>query len=206
MTGPGDTNGGRAVPRPLVWALGASVLALLGLLAALLWPLLTNKIADDFGRGDYRLETTLGGEFSQAALKGQASAVFFGFTHCPDVCPTTLGEMTVWQDALGEQAKDLRIFFVTVDPERDTLDQLRDYVGWLPNAAGVSGPRSEIDKAIAAFHIYARKVPTSDGSYTMDHSAYVLLFDANGHFFEPIGYQEDPERAVEKIRRMLKGT
>ncbi|MEO8531126.1 MAG: SCO family protein [Deltaproteobacteria bacterium] len=166
-------------------------------------PMLNQKIANDFGRGDYHLETTLGGEFSEAALKGQASAVFFGFTHCPDVCPTTLGEMTVWQDELGEDAKNLRIFFVTVDPERDTLDQLRDYVGWLPGAAGVSGSREQVDKAMQAFHIYARKVPLSDGGYTMDHSAYVLLFDAKGRFFEPIGYQEDPDRAVAKIRRML---
>ena len=164
---------------------------------------LNTQLAADFGEGDYHLTTTTGAPFTEATLSGAPSAVFFGFSHCPDVCPTTLGEISVWQEELGTDANRLRIFFVTVDPERDTADLLKDYVGWLPNAVGVTGSRAEIDNAIAAFRIFARKVPLSDGSYTMDHSAYVLLFDEQGRFFEPIGYQEDPVRATAKLRRLL---
>jgi protein SCO1 len=187
--------------------LGLNALAVLAVLT-LAWfrwgsDWMNSWLAADFGEGDYHLTTTEGAPFTQATLSGTASVVFFGFTHCPDVCPTTLGEISVWQEELGADADKLRVFFVTVDPERDTAELLQDYVGWLPNTQGVVGSRAEIDKAIAAFRIYARKVPLSDGSYTMDHSAYVLLFDAKGRFFEPIGYQEDPVRAMAKLRRLL---
>jgi protein SCO1 len=187
--------------------LGLNALAVLALLL-FVWfrwgaDWLNSRLGADLGEGDYQLTTTEGAPFTQATLTGMPSAVFFGFTHCPDVCPTTLGEISVWQEELAADADRLRVFFVTVDPERDTAEVLKDYVGWLPNTLGVVGSRAEIDKAIAAFRIYAKKVPLSDGSYTMDHSAYVLLFDEDGQFFEPIGYQEDPTRALAKLRRLL---
>ncbi|RVV98090.1 SCO family protein [Mesobaculum littorinae] len=177
-------------------------------LAAILWlqviePRLSAAVAGNFGRGDYELTTTDGDRFTEASLKGAPSAVFFGFTHCPEVCPTTLGDIATWQDALAEEDRDLRVFFVTVDPERDTADVLGDYVSWVPGVAGVTGSRDEIDKAIDAFHIYARKVPLEGGDYTMDHSANVLLFDAEGRLFEPIGYGEGPDRALDKLRRLF---
>ncbi len=154
------------------------------------------------GRGDYSLPTTEGGTFSEASLAGHPSAVFFGFTHCPEVCPTTLGEIGVWQEELGPDAGTLRFYFVTVDPERDTIDLLRDYLSWTPGVVGVSGTRPEVDRAITAFKVYARKVPLSDGSYTMDHSPYVMLFDRNGHFDQVIGYRENDESAVAKLRAL----
>ena len=163
-----------------------------------------SPVLDVLGQGDYVLATTDGGTFTQASLTGVPSAVFFGFTHCPEVCPTTLGEIGVWQDDLAKAGLDpLRVFFVTVDPERDTSDVLGDYVSWVPGVTGVTGSREEVDKAIAAFRIYAQKVPLDDGDYTMDHSAMVLLFDENGSFFEPISYQEDIDRAMSQIRRLL---
>ena len=164
-------------------------------------PTLQDSLADTIGPGDYHLTTTSGAAFTEDTLKGSPYAVFFGFTHCPEVCPTSLGDIAAFQDELGPEGQ-VRVFFVTVDPERDQLDQLRDYVTWAPGVEGVSGSRAEIDKAIQAFRIYARKVPLEDGGYTMDHSANILLFDRNGRFFEPIGYQEATERAVEKIRRL----
>ncbi|NKX76017.1 SCO family protein [Rhodobacteraceae bacterium R_SAG3] len=160
-----------------------------------------DSLANSIGPGDYRLTTTSGAVFTENTLKDGPTAVFFGFTHCPEVCPTSLGDIAAFQDKLGPE-EQIRVYFVTVDPERDQLDQLRDYVTWAPGVEGVSGSREEIDKAIRAFRIYARKVPLEDGGYTMDHSANILLFDQNGRFFEPIGYQEDTDRAVEKIRRM----
>lgn len=155
------------------------------------------------GRGDYRLATTDGGTFSEASLAGHPTAVFFGFTHCPEVCPTTLGEIGVWQEELGDDADQLRFYFVTVDPERDTLDLLRDYLSWTPGVVGVSGSRPEVDRAITAFKVYARKVPLSDGSYTMDHSPYVMLFHGDGGFDQVIGYRENNESAVAKLKALI---
>lgn len=160
-----------------------------------------DSLANSIGPGDYRITTTSGAVFTEDTLKDGPTAVFFGFTHCPEVCPTSLGDIAAFQDELGPE-EQIRVYFVTVDPERDQLDQLRDYVTWAPGVEGVSGSREEIDKAIRAFRIYARKVPLEDGGYTMDHSANILLFDQNGRFFEPIGYREETDRAVEKIRRM----
>jgi len=189
---------------PLTLVLWASALVALG---AFLWvqvisPRMTRGLADMLGRGDYRLQATDGSAFTQATLRGRPSAVFFGFTHCPDVCPTTLGEVAAWQEALAAEDKDLRVFFVTVDPERDTAELLHGYVSWIPGVLGVTGPRDQIDSAIRAFRIYARKVPLEGGGYTMDHSAMVLLFDKRGRFAQPVGYREDFDRAMAKVRAL----
>lgn len=183
-------------------------LALLAL-GAVAWmqyikPMLETSIRDTLGQGDYALTATDGTTFTADTLRGSPSAVFFGFTHCPDVCPTTLGDLSVWQDDLiAEGATPLRLYFVTVDPERDTLDALTDYVSWVPGVVGVTGTRAQIDKAIKSFAIYSRKVPIDGGGYTMDHSASILLFDSDGQLFEPIGYQEGDVRAMHKIHRLL---
>lgn len=155
------------------------------------------------GQGEYRLAATDGGEFTAETLKGQPSAVFFGFTHCPDVCPTTLGDIAGWQEELGDAAKDLRVFFVTVDPERNSVETLREYVSWVPGVIGVSGSPEEIAKAVKAFRIYARKSPLAGGGYNMDHSSMLLLFDRNGEYAGLIGYQEEDARALASLRKLL---
>jgi len=186
----------------ILWT--AALLALAGF-AWIKWmgPQLNTSIANTLGRGDYVLSATDGSTFTQDTLKGAPSAVFFGFTHCPEVCPTTLGDIAAWQAALGPDGEKLRVFFVTVDPERDTPAVLGEYLSWVPGVVGVSGSRAEIDKAIRAFRVYAAKVPLENGDYTMDHSANVMLFDRTGRFYEPIGYQEGNDRAVAKIRRLV---
>lgn len=187
----------------------AGGLALLALLAAgwflVLEPRLNASVADTLGHGDYSLVATDGSTFTEDSLTGTPSAVFFGFAHCPEVCPTTLGDVAEWQATLAEDGEQLRVYFVTVDPERDTPEMLGDYVSWVPGVTGVSGSREEIDKAIRAFRVYAQKVPLKDGGYTMDHSAYVLLFDRHGRFDQPISYQEDFDRAMGKIRQLIAG-
>ncbi|WP_226341069.1 SCO family protein [Gemmobacter serpentinus] len=157
------------------------------------------------GQGAYRLETTLGTPFTAESLQGQPALVFFGFTHCPDICPTTMGEIALWQEELGPLADGLRVWLITVDPERDTVDALRDYVSWLPNAAGVTGAPAEVEKAFAAFRITARRVDLGAGDYSMDHSAPVLLFDANGRYRAAFGYQEDAAKVLAKLRPVLEG-
>lgn len=187
------------------WA-GLAIVALAALWLVVLEPRLNETVADTLGQGDYELVTTDGGTFTEATLDGAASAVFFGFTHCPEVCPTTLGDIGMWQEILAEEGDGpIRAYFVTVDPERDTPEILDDYVSWAEGVTGVSGSPEEVDKAIRAFRIFAQKVPLDDGGYTMDHSVIVLLFDEDGRFVEPITYREDPDKAVEKIRRLLAG-
>lgn len=185
-------------------------LALAGLLAlnlgGIVWvtgvqPQLEERAKGEIGQGDYTLQVTDGSSFTAASLVGSPSAVFFGFTFCPDVCPTTLGEVSAWQEDLGG-AEELRVFFMSVDPERDSVDILRDYVGWVPGVVGVTGSVEEVDKAKESFKIFAQKVPTEDG-YTVDHSASVYLFDDTGRFVETIRYQEDHDIAIAKVRSLL---
>ncbi len=164
-------------------------------------PRMESGVLDTLGKGDYALEMTGGETFTEASLQGAPSAVFFGFTHCPDVCPTTLGDVLGWQEEIGAD-NPLQVFFVTVDPERDTLEVLTDYVGWVPGVRAVTGSPEDVQKVIQAFKIYAQKVPTEDG-YTMDHSASVLLFDDDGRFVETISYGTEHDVAVERVKRLM---
>ncbi|MFN3525261.1 MAG: SCO family protein [Paracoccus sp. (in: a-proteobacteria)] len=178
--------------------------------AALLWVTVLRPAPDDhqvtlqsLGRGDYSLVTADGQPFTHNDLKGQPTAVFFGFTHCPDVCPTTLGEITGWQEDLAAEGAALRTLFITVDPERDTPEVLGEYVSWVPGVTGITGTQADIDKALAAFRAFAQRVPLEGGGYTVNHSTQVLLFDARGEYFGLVSYQEDHDRAMGTIRRLL---
>lgn len=191
-----------------IWIFVAVWIAAALVLGSLAWFLLLSPDRDrigtaDFGRGDYQLTRHDGGVFNEASLRGQPSLVFFGFTHCPDVCPTTIGDIMTWQEELGPQAADLQVVFVTVDPERDTPEILADYVGWLPGAIGVTGTAEEIHKAMRAFRIFARRVPLEGGDYTMDHSSSVLLFSQQGEFVTNISYQSPLAEALEKLRTLF---
>ncbi|MBZ4691005.1 MAG: electron transport protein SCO1/SenC [Cereibacter sp.] len=194
----------RKILRIVLWA--AVAVATLGLAWAT-WlrpsPPDQQQVMQSLGKGDYRLVTAEGQPFTEADLKGQPTAVFFGFTHCPDVCPTTLGEITNWQAELAEEGAELRSLFITVDPERDTREVLKEYVSWVPGVTGITGEPAEIDKAIAAFRAFAQRVPLEGGGYTVNHSTQVLLFDDEGAFFGVVSYQEEHERAMGAIRRLL---
>ncbi|MDD2867369.1 SCO family protein [Neomegalonema sp.] len=160
------------------------------------------SVADQIGQGAYRLTTTSGEPFTQETLRGAPSLVFFGFTHCPDVCPTTLGDIADWQEIAGVE---IRTFFITVDPERDTPEALADYVGWLPGAVGVTGTPEALAEALDAFKIIASRRPLEGGDYTMDHSAYVMLFDREGRYNRIFSYQTDSAKAAESLRRIMGG-
>lgn len=162
-----------------------------------------SRAAVDIG-GPFALVNTEGETVTEADFAGTPRAMFFGFTHCPDVCPTTMFEAAGWLDALGERADELAMIFVTVDPERDTPDVLGEYVGAFDERiVGLTGERAAIDAVIEEYRIYARKVPLEDGGYTMDHSASVLLFDGNGEFHSFIKYGEEEDVALEKLRALL---
>ncbi|HEY0275630.1 MAG TPA: SCO family protein [Paenirhodobacter sp.] len=185
----------------MAWAIVGT--ALFGMLWFGVFAPKMHGVQTTIGQGDYHLTTTTGAPFAAETLAGVPAAVFFGYTHCPDVCPTTLGDIATWQQELGDQAGAFRFFFVTVDPERDTAPILGDYLSWAKDVTGVTGPRPEIDKALAAFRIYARKSPGTGAEYGMDHTASVLLFDAGGHFSGKIGYQEALETVMPKLRALI---
>lgn len=155
---------------------------------------------------DVRLTDHRGQPFTAADLKGKPTAIFFGFTYCPEICPTTLLDMGARLQALGEDADRLNVVFVTIDPERDTPKQLAAYLSSFdPRIRGVSGTPDQIDRMAKGFRVYYRKVETGEGEYTMDHSTAVYLMDAKGRFVGPIGYQEPADRAVASLKRLIEG-
>ena len=144
-----------------------------------------------------------GAEITEAAFRGHPSAVFFGFTHCPEVCPTTLFELDGWLKKLGDDGKDVRAYFVSVDPERDTAAVMDDYVGNVSDRiTGITGEPEKVQAMAKAFGIYSRKVDLEGGDYTMDHTASVILLDSAGKFAGTIAYGENPEAALTKLRRL----
>ena len=157
-----------------------------------------------FGSGNYALVDQNGQPVDQTMLLGHPTALFFGFTHCPEVCPTTMAEMAGWFEALGDEGKDLRAYFVSIDPERDTPAILGDYVSWVSERiTGVTGTPEEIAKIAKAWGVYYAKVPLDGGDYTMDHTASVFLVDPRGEFQGTIAYREDSATALGKLRNLL---
>ena len=149
--------------------------------------------------------TTMNGEpITEAALRQKPSAVFFGFTHCPEICPTTLFELDGWLKKLGPDAANVNAYFVTVDPERDDQPTLKAYVGNVSNRIiGITGTPDKVAAMLKGYSVYARKVPIEGSSdYTMDHTASVYLLDGAGGFFGTIAYGENPDTAVEKLKRL----
>ena len=157
------------------------------------------KLGTDFTLTDHN-----GAPITQAAFEGHPTMLYFGFTRCPEVCPTTLYEMSGWFDALGEESRDLRAFFISVDPERDTPEIMKGYSeAFTDRVTGITGDPGEIAKVVAAWHVYAAKVPTDDGDYTMDHTASVFLIDRNGVFKGTIADGENPDTAIAKLKRLI---
>lgn len=157
-----------------------------------------------FGSGTYSLVDQNGKPVDQTVFEGHPSALFFGFTHCPEVCPTTMAEMSGWFEALGDEGKDLRAYFVSIDPERDTPEILGDYVSWVSDRiTGITGTPEEIAKIAKAWGVFYKQVPLEGGDYTMDHTASVFLLDAKGEFEGTIAYREDQATALEKLRNLL---
>jgi len=157
---------------------------------------------------EFALNSTKGGAFTQDELRGTPSLVFFGFTFCPDVCPTTLAETTAWRSELGLTDQDLRIIFVSVDPERDTLAMVKSYVeGFDPSIVGLVGSSLEqTENAKKAFGVFSEKVgDPGDPYYLVNHTALTFLVDANGTFEGTIAYEEDHDTALAKVKRLVEG-
>ena len=147
-----------------------------------------------------------GETITEKAFRDHPTAIFFGFTHCPEICPTTLFELDGWLAELGDEGKDIRAFFVSVDPERDTPEVLGDYVSSVSQRIiGITGEPDKIAEMVKDFRIYAKRIELDDGDYTMDHTASVILLDSNGAFAGTIAYGEDPDTAMAKLKRLASG-
>lgn len=157
-------------------------------------------LAGGIGAGDYRLETTDGQPFTRASFVGHPSMLFFGFTHCPDVCPTTLAVLKQMRQQLADlpDAQRPHVVLFTVDPERDTPERLRDYVRFFdPSFGATTGTVADVEQAAAAFSVPFAKVTLPQGGYTMDHGAGIFLVDPAGR---RIAYSSPPFDAATLAR------
>ena len=153
----------------------------------------------------FQLTDQSGKPITEQAFRGKPTALFFGFTHCPEVCPTTLFELDGWLAKVDPDKSKLQAYFVSVDPERDTPEVLADYLGYFdPRIVGVTGEPGEVARILGDFRAKAERIEDLNGDYTMNHTAGVFLFRADGSFGSIIDFHEDRRFAVPKIRRAMK--
>lgn len=154
--------------------------------------------------GPFQLADQSGKAVTEKDMKGRPTLIFFGFTHCPDVCPTSLFEISEVLRAMGKDADKVNAFFVSVDPERDTQAAMKDYLSSFdPHLKGLTGNSEQVAKVLTAYRVYAKKVPLKDGDYTMDHTALVYLMDRDGNFVAPFNMKRKPEEAAAELKRYL---
>lgn len=190
---------------PIVGAFLAGLVLVLGVFIYL-----ASHSASPIGRavasvgGPFHLEDQTGKPFTDQDMKGRPFLVFFGYTHCPDVCPTTLLEISDVMKALGKDADRTGALFVTVDPERDTPAVLKDYLSnFDPHLRALTGDPAAVEAALKAYRVYAAKIPLKDGDYTMDHTAAVYLMDKDGRFVSTFNLKQSPEAAASQLRGYL---
>ena len=185
----------------IIVAAAISVLAIIGIALYPAWRQKSGGTTSLVG-GPFKLQGPDGRVVTDADMKGEPFLVYFGYTNCPDICPTTLAQMS---DVLAKlPGKPIRGLFITIDPERDTAQSLKDYVASFDSRIiGLSGDREAIDKVEKAYRVYARKGPPEKGGYGMDHSSIVYLMDAKGQFVEAFNLERKPEEAAKELEGYL---
>jgi protein SCO1 len=154
--------------------------------------------------GPFTLVDDSGAPVSDKTLAGKPYAIYFGYTYCPDVCPTTLYDLSLWIKELGSDANKLNYVFVTVDPERDTPELMHTYLSSFDrHIHGFTGTPEQIAKIAKEYHVYYKKIATKDGGYVMDHSAMIYLMNADEKFETDIPYQEKDATALAKLRALI---
>jgi len=154
--------------------------------------------------GSFRLVDQNGKTVTDADLKGKWSLVYFGYTHCPDACPTALNDIAIALDQLGPKREAVRSVFITVDPERDTPEVLKAYVTSFDAAIlALSGSPEEIARAAKAYRVYYAKHPEPGGDYSMDHSSVIYVMDPEGRFTASFTHQSTPEEIAERLKKLL---
>jgi protein SCO1/2 len=154
--------------------------------------------------GPFTLTDQHGHTVTEADLKGKPTLLFFGFTYCPDVCPTTLAHMSAWLKALGPDADRVNVVYVTIDPERDTRAVLAAYLKpFDPRILGLTGTPAQIAQIAREYRVYYKKIPLEGGGYTMDHSAVIYGLDRHGQFDQTLSYEEPDAKAVAAVKAMI---
>jgi protein SCO1 len=192
--------------RLLLWILAA--LALAGFAFLLLRPANDGNSAptlitgSSFG-GPFTLVGSDGQPFASSRLDGKPYAIFFGFTHCPDVCPMTLARLVQLRNELGKGADSFNIVFVTVDPKRDGPEQVATYeTAFGGPVIALTGSPDQIDRVKKQYGIFSQAVPLESGTYTVDHTATALLFDRDSNFVATISPEEQDSPALDKLKRI----
>lgn len=153
--------------------------------------------------GPFTLTASDGKPFSSSRLNGKPAAIFFGFTHCPDVCPTTLARLAKLRRQLGKGEDALSIVFISVDPERDTPAEIGNYLKLFDTpVVGLTGTPAQVDQVKKQYGIYSRKVEQPGGGYSVDHTATVILLDRNGQFVATLSPEERDQVALKKLERI----
>jgi len=191
--------------RPLVIVASFAASLLVGLVI-MLWALggLRGVTAPAAIGGPFQLTDQAGQTVTDKDLKGKPTLIFFGFTHCPDVCPTSLFEISEVLKAMGKDADRVNALFVSVDPERDTAAAMKDYLSSFdPHLKGLTGNPEAVSKVLSAYRVYSKKVPLKDGDYTMDHTALIYLMDRDGRFVSPFNLKRTPQEAATDLKKHL---
>ena len=191
--------------RPLVIAIAFAASLVVGLLI-MFWAMGgVSKVAQPAAiGGPFQLTDQNGKAVTDKSLKGKPTLIFFGYTHCPDVCPTSLFEISEVLRVMGKDADRVNAIFISVDPERDTQAAMKDYLSSFdPHLQGLSGDPAETAKVITSYRVYAKKIPTKDGDYTMDHTALIYLMDREGRFVSPFNLKRTPEEAAADLKKDL---
>ena len=132
--------------------------------------------------------------------KGKWLLIYFGYTHCPDACPTALNDLSLALDKLGDKRHAMAPLFITIDPERDTANVMKDYAAsFAPDIVGLTGTPEQIAQAEKEYRVYAAKHPTKDGGYDMDHSSIIYVMDPAGRFVTNFTHETDPDQMATKL-------
>jgi protein SCO1/2 len=154
--------------------------------------------------GPFRLTDQNGKTVTDADLKGKWSLVYFGYTHCPDACPTALNDISIALDQLGPKRDAVRPVFITVDPERDTSAALKDYVtAFDAPILALTGTPEEVAKAAKGYRVYFAKHPEASGGYSMDHSSVIYVMDPQGRFTASFTHESPPEQISERLKKLI---
>ena len=187
----------------LILVLSVFAIALAGLAAFLLVIPQNVEQAAAIG-GPFQMMDDRGRPVSDQDIRGKPTVIYFGYTFCPDVCPTTLNDMAGWIKDLGRDAGKFNFVFITVDPQRDTMKVMHQYVGSFdPRIRGFTGSAEQVAQVAHAYKVYYQRVPLDGGNYAMDHSTSTYLMDVRGHYFGRITYQENSKSALEKLHAVL---
>ncbi|HWK46512.1 MAG TPA: SCO family protein [Stellaceae bacterium] len=155
--------------------------------------------------GPFELVDQTGHTVTDQSYRGKWMLIYFGYTHCPDACPTALNDMALALDGLGAKRGAVQPLFVTVDPDRDTVEVMRDYTSaFAPDIIGLTGTQQQVDQAAKQYRVYAKKHPADTaGNYDMDHSSIIYVMDPKGRFVANFTHETSPEQMSAKLKELI---